>query len=276
MPPPPTGQVLGAPARAHLWPGLEEAARASGVTLTAQQLDRFDRYRDLLRHWNTRFNLTAVTEPEVIERRLFLDAVRLLPILDRLAPRFPDSERRSPRLVDIGSGAGLPGLPIAICRPELAITLVEATGKKVTFLDAVALELELPNVRSIHARAEALGREPAHRGAYDFATARAVAALPALLELSMPLLREGGVALFPKGLDIAGEVAAGRAAAPLVGAALIGDDILPGGETRLVAARKTAPTPSRFPRRAGIPQREPLGGRPPPERSATGPGGARR
>ena len=268
--------VIGVSAPPGAWPGLAEAARASGVALTSEQLDRFDRYRDLLRHWNTRFNLTAVVEPEAIERRLFLDAVRLLPALKRFAPLALDGASRTPRLVDMGSGAGFPGLPIAICRPDLAVTLVEATAKKVAFLDAAAVELDLENTRAIHARAEELGHEPAHRGSYDVATARAVASLPALLELSMPLLREGGSALFPKGLDLATELAAGQRAAPLVGSVLIADDVLPGGETRLIVARKTSATSRRFPRRAGIPSRQPLGGLPSSARSDSGPGGGRR
>lgn len=246
------------------------------MELTTDQLTRFDRYRDLLRDWATRFNLTSVTEPDAIEQRLFLDAIRMLPAIDRFASALIPAERRSLRLLDIGSGAGLPGLPIAICRPNLAVTLVEATGKKVAFLDAVASELDLPNVRAIHARAEELGREPAHRGAYDLATARAVASLPVLLELSMPVLGEGGVALFPKGLDLAEELAAAHRAAPVVGAALIADELLSGGETRLIVARKETPTPARFPRRAGIPAREPLGGPRPPARARSVPGGASR
>ncbi len=271
MPPTTMPRVIGTTVLSTPWPGLAVAARAAGVELGSGQLACFDRYRDLLLQWNDRFNLTAVTDPDAIEQRLFLDAVRLLPALDRFALTIVPSGGRSIRVVDIGAGAGFPGLPIAICRPDFTVTLVEATGKKVTFLDTVAAELDLPNVRAIHARAEEIGRESAHRGAYDLATARAVASLPALLELSMPLLRVGGVALFPKGQELSEELAGARRAAPLVGAALLADDPLPGGETCLIVARKEAVTPARYPRRSGIPAREPLGMFRPRQRAAADP-----
>lgn len=242
------------------WFGLRAAARADRIRLFDDVLARLARYRDLLVEWNRRFNLTAVTDPIGIERRLFLDSLRLLPEIDGLAGDGAPNGR--PRLVDIGSGAGFPGLPIAICRPALEVVLIEATGKKVGFLDAVIADLDLPNTRAVHARAEEIGREPAHRGAYDLATARAVAALPALVELALPLLRVGGHALFPKGLDLDGELAGGHGAAAIVGGEIVGDSLLPGGETRLIVVRKTVPTPARFPRRPGIPAKEPLA-RPP-------------
>ena len=270
-----TRRAATAVAGAGGWSGLDAAARLAGVELDADQRDRFRRYRDLLVEWNGRFNLTAIAAPAAIEQRLFLDAIRMLPALDRYAPAG-SGDGPAVRLVDIGSGAGFPGLPLAICRPDLSVTLVEATGKKVAFLDAATADLDLPNVRSIHARAEELGHEPAYRGAYDLATARAVASLPALLELTMPLLRPHGVALLPKGLDLGEELAAGQRAARVVGARLVADELLSGGETRLIVARKEESTPARFPRRAGIPAREPLGGPRPPRRSSPGQGGPSR
>ncbi|MGH2601581.1 MAG: 16S rRNA (guanine(527)-N(7))-methyltransferase RsmG, partial [Dehalococcoidia bacterium] len=206
-----------------------------------------------LLEWNARFNLTAITDPDEIERWLFLDSLLLVPIIDRLTADNPA------RLVDIGSGAGFPGVPLAIARPDLEITLVEATAKKVTFLDHLIAELDLPNVTAMHARAEDLGRHAAHRGAYDLATARAVASLPALIELTMPLLCLGGHALLPKGLDLDDELAAGQRAASPLGARIVSDEIAPGSSTRILVVTKEKPTPDRFPRRAGIPAREPLG-----------------
>ena len=255
------------------------AAAQAGAPLTPNQLAHFAAYRDLLLTWNTRINLTAIKSPTEVEHRLFLDALRLLPTLNTLlAPRSdpaPSTGAGNPdpapstgavrlpptayRLIDIGTGAGFPGLPLKLARPDLHLTLVEATGKKATFLTRVTAELGLTGVTVLHARAEDLGHDPAHRSVYDVATARAVAALPALLELCMPLLRQGGHALFPKGTDLADELAAGRRAAPIVGARILSADPLPNSDTRLVVAAKTAPTPPRYPRRAGIPARDPLG-----------------
>jgi 16S rRNA (guanine527-N7)-methyltransferase len=234
---------------------LGALAAAAGIVLDPVALARFDAYRDLLLAWNARFNLTAITDPAEIDRRLFLDALLMLPAVGAVAPVGPGPVH----LVDVGSGAGFPGLALKIARPDLEVTLIEATGKKTDFLRACIATLELAGATALHARAEEIGHDPNHRGRYDLATARGVAALPALLELCVPLLRPGGRALFPKGLNLAEEIAAGRRAAPLVGARLLAIDLLPGGQTTLIVAEKIGPTPARYPRRPGLPAREPLG-----------------
>jgi 16S rRNA (guanine527-N7)-methyltransferase len=252
-----SGVAAEAPPRQDMWPGLHDAALAIGVSLEPGTIERLARYRDILLDWNTRFNLTAIAEPEAVDRVLLLDAVRMLPSLDRATAATGIAH---PSLIDIGSGGGLPGVPIAICRPAIDVTMVEATGKKVRFLEAVIEELGLRNARAIAARAEELGRDPAERARYDLATARAVSSLPALVELVLPFLRVGGVGLFPKGLDIESEIASSPVALDAVGGTLAGDELLQGGTTRLVTIRKIRPTPERFPRRAGLPSRQPLGG----------------
>jgi 16S rRNA (guanine527-N7)-methyltransferase len=234
--------------------------------LDAVQRARFDAYRDLLLDWNRRFNLTAITEPAEVERRLFLDALRMVPAVD--AYRRPvgafvgtTTVTDTPvRLVDVGSGAGFPGLPLKIARPDLDVLLVEATGKKVAFLDRVIAELGLTGVSALHARAEAIGQDEAYRATFDLATARAVAALPALLELCLPLLRVGGRALLPKSATLGDELLMGRRAATALGGKLVGADLLPASETRLVVVDQIGPTPRRYPRRPGVPTKEPLGG----------------
>jgi 16S rRNA (guanine527-N7)-methyltransferase len=231
------------------------------VSLDAVAVDRFNRFRGLLLMWNERHNLTAIRDPEGVEQRLILDALALVPDLDRVVSALPESDTRRSRLVDIGSGAGFPGLALKIARPQLDVTLVDATAKKVSFLDAAINELDLSGARAIHARAEALGQDPGFRGQFGVATARAVAALPVLLEYCIPLLEVGGAALLPKGLRIEDELRAGRLAAPLLGAEIVSALVVPPGQTRLVIARKTRPTPSRYPRRIGLPSQEPLGGK---------------
>lgn len=238
------------------WPGLEIAAARLGVPLDETQIGHFSAYRDLLVARNARTNLTAIREPAEVERRLFFDALRMIPALDD-AVASSAAEGRA-RLVDVGSGAGFPGLALKIARPDLDVTLIEATGKKVAFLQEVVETLDLNGVVAVHGRAEELGHRPEHRGVYGVATARAVAALPALVELCVPFLRIGGHGLFPKGAAIGEEMRAAERAAPVVGARVLG--AVPMTEdSLLVRVRKTGPTPERYPRRAGLPAREPLG-----------------
>jgi 16S rRNA (guanine527-N7)-methyltransferase len=240
-----------------------DAAHDPATTALIASLDDVQRaqlatYRDLLLEWNQRFNLTAVTEPAQVERRLLLDALRMLPAVDEIV-----ATSEAPRLIDVGSGAGFPGMVLKIARPALDVTMVDATGKKVSFLTTAIEQLGLNGVTAIHARAEDLGQDPAYRERFDLATARAVASLPALLELCMPLVRVGGRALFPKSEGLEKESAQGRRAAPLVGAKVARVSPLPHAETErvtlLVVVDKMEPTPPRYPRRAGIPAREPLG-----------------
>lgn len=244
---------------------VADAARA-GVQLTSRQWERLAAYRDLLQSWNDRFNLTAIRDPEAVEQRLFLDALQMLPAIER---RLGD-QTAAPAVVDVGTGAGLPGLVLAIARPEWRLTLIEATGKKVRFLEQVIADLALTGVEPLHARAEDLAHDPAFRASFDVAVARAVASLPALLELCGPFLRLGGFACFPKSLAIDEELDVARRVAPLVGMKVEGDEILRDSSTRLVTASKVADTPSRYPRRPGVPAREPLHGAVPARVAARG------
>src|SRR5262249_975109 len=142
---------------------------------------------------------------------------------------------------------------------EIEVTLIDATAKKVSFLDAVMAELQLPAVHAIHGRAEDLGQDRDYRSQFDVATARAVASLPVLLEYVVPFLTVGGTALLPKGLTIEDELRQGKRAAAKLGARVVSADRLPDTSTRLVVAEKQSPTPALYPRRTGIPSRTPLG-----------------
>jgi 16S rRNA (guanine527-N7)-methyltransferase len=183
----------------------------------------------------------------------------MIPTLDGVVASKAERTEKVLRLVDVGSGAGLPGLALKIVRPEIDVTLVDATAKKVTFLDAVITELNLPAVRAVHGRAEDLGQDPVYRGRFDVATARAVASLPVLLEYVVPLLAVGGVALLPKGLALEDELRQGQRAATKLGARIVASDRLPETATRLVVVAKQSPTPAQYPRRTGLPSRTPLG-----------------
>jgi 16S rRNA (guanine527-N7)-methyltransferase len=232
---------------------------ASPIPLDSLALARLARFRDLLLEWNARFNLTAIADPAAVERVLILDALRMAP---HVAAAALATGRPSPRLVDIGTGGGFPGVPLAIALPHVRVALVDATAKKVGYLQTVAADLRLGNVTAHQGRAEELGHDPAWRGRFDLATARAVASLSALMELVGPLLRVGGVAFFPKGPRLPEEQTDGAYAASQVGARIREVVQLPHDPaeqvTNLVMVDKIATTPARYPRRTGLPGKEPL------------------
>jgi 16S rRNA (guanine527-N7)-methyltransferase len=241
----------------------ERLIAASPVALSDAQRRQLARFRDLLLGWNERVNLTAITDPDSVEQLLFLDALRMVPAIRESLGEITIAAQR-PQLIDIGAGAGFPGLPLAIAMPEIDVTLLDATAKKVNFIREVITNLGLANATPLHGRSEEIGHDRAYRERFDFATARAVAALPTLAELAIPLLHAGGRAFFPKSADIDDELAEGERAAALLGAQIRATPLLLHNRnekmTRLVIMDKIGVrTPSQFPRRAGIPAREPLG-----------------
>jgi len=234
-------------------------ARKLGVELTAGQLAAFDTYRRELQDWNTRVNLTAVTDDTGIQIRHFLDSLSCL-----LAFRLSEAcrPRADMRLIDVGAGAGFPGVPLKIVCPGLRLTLLEATGKKVRFLEYLCDQLDLDGVTVHHGRAEELGQDPVHREQYDWAMARAVAEMSILAEYLLPLVRVGGVCLAQKGENAPAEVRAAERALTLLGgqlARLLPVELHGLAETRyLVLTEKVAPTPARYPRRPGVPAKRPI------------------
>lgn len=238
------------------WPGLATAAANIGVPLTPEIQDQLAVYLRLLIERSAQFNLTAIREPLAMERRLFLDAIAMVPALDRARTGLIGS---TARLIDIGSGAGFPGLVLKIVRPELGVTLVDATGKKVRFLLEVIQATALEEIHAIHGRAEELARRPEYRERFNLATARAVASLPVLLELTTPFLDVGGKALLPKGLDLSTEVGPGKHAAKLLGCRIDSTALLPTRDSRLVVVEKRTLTPGKYPRPTGVPNQTPLG-----------------
>ncbi|MFT4036615.1 MAG: 16S rRNA (guanine(527)-N(7))-methyltransferase RsmG [Thermomicrobiales bacterium] len=239
------------------WPGLAAAAAARGVLVGTDALAQLITYRDLLAERSLQFNLTAIRDPEGIERRLMLDALSMIPALDAW---LPAAEGRSPRAIDVGSGAGFPGLVLKIARPDLDVVLIDATGKKVRFLQEVIEATGLRGISAVHGRAEELARDPSYRERFHLTTARAVASLPVLLELTTPFLDVGGVGLFPKSLDLDAELKHSAHAARVLGCRFASSVLMPGEESRLVIVEKTTLTPRAYPRATGIPSQTPLGG----------------
>ncbi len=235
---------------------VTRGARQLGVPLRSEHIEAFEQYYRLLVEWNEKFNLTAITDYEGAQVRHFLDSLSCL-----LAVK-PDAPLSGARVIDVGTGAGFPGLPLKIFRPGIRLTLVEATAKKVRFLEHVVAQLHLEGVTVVHARAEELGQEPEHRERYDWALARAVADLPILAEFLLPFVRIGGRALAQKGEDAAAEVHRATYAIHQLGGhvrQLVPVELHGLAETRyLVLLDKVAATPARYPRRAGMPAKRPL------------------
>lgn len=228
---------------------IDEVRFRELLALTPAQLGQLNQYVDLLMTASAAFNLTAIRDRDGVESNLVggsLEIARLLP--DDVSS-----------LIDVGTGGGIPGMVIAIARPEIQVCLLDATTKKVRFLEETASELGLTNVTALQGRAEELGQDPAHREQYDAGTARAVARLASLVELVLPFVRTGGSAIFPKGTGVPEELDEARPAIGFVGGAspqLVHSAL---DDTRYIIMEKRTPTPERFPRRNGIPGKRPLG-----------------
>ncbi len=233
---------------------LDFAARARvfGVEPSAAQLRAFETYYAELVAWNARVNLTAITTRDDVYLKHFLDSLSLVPILRARAPQS---------LIDVGSGAGFPGLPLKIVFPELRVALLEATGKKATFLQHIIQTLALRDTIVIHARAEDRARVATHREQYAVAVARAVAELATLVEYALPFVVVGGTFVAQKGVRVEEEIARAAGALKELGGRVseIVPVYLPALEPRhLVIVEKITPTPDRYPRRAGMPEKKPL------------------
>lgn len=175
----------------------EAVKTIAGISLDPVQLRAFETYSELLLEWNRRFNLTAITDLTEIQTKHFLDSLSCLKAMSLSAEM---------RIIDVGSGAGFPGMPLKIAFPEIQLTLVEANGKKAEFCRFLAKELRLGEVTILNARAEEVGRDPLQRETYDWALARAVASLPILVEYLLPLVKLGGHVLAQKGENGPAEV----------------------------------------------------------------------
>ena len=239
---------------------LSEGARRLGIELTAEQLAAFQTYYEELITWNEKFNLTAITDYDQVQIKHFLDSLTCL-LADEGLTRVI-CQQPGIRAIDVGAGAGFPGLPLKIVCPGLRLTLLEATGKKVDFLEHIVGRLGLAGVEVIKGRAEELGRDAAHRERYDLALARAVAALPVLVEYALPFCKPGGLFVAQKGGEGDAEARAAEGAIVALGGVLrriVHLELPHLAEPRsLVVIEKIAPTPEKYPRRPGIPSKRPL------------------
>ena len=232
---------------------IKSAETLFGVKLSEKQQEQFRTYEALLLDWNSKINLTAVRDSEGIRIKHFLDSLSCVPVLG-------DMNGRS--LIDIGTGAGFPGIPLRIFYPELKLTLVDSVGKKADFCQLAVNTLHLKDVKVLKDRSEELGADKAHRERYDAAAARAVAGLPVLCEYLLPLVKTGGQMLAMKGETAPEETRTAAAAIQKLGGGepALSEVHLPGveGQRFLVSIPKISHTPPGYPRRTGLPLKKPI------------------
>jgi 16S rRNA (guanine527-N7)-methyltransferase len=232
---------------------LAAAAAESGINLSPAQIGAFVTYNELLLAWNEKVNLTAITAPQ---------EVAVKHVIDSLASYDEKYFPAACAVVDVGTGAGFPGLPLKIFRPDIRLTLLDSLNKRLIFLQEVVERLALRDVALVHARAEEAGRRQSHRERYQVAVSRAVARLNVLAELCMPFVAVGGHFVALKGAQYREEIDEAATAVTALGGRVdaVRSVRLPGldDSRAVIFVRKTAPTPSAYPRRPGIPEKKPL------------------
>ena len=232
---------------------LTNAFTSEGFSLTEPQLQQFVIYYDTLITWNQKMNLTAIEEPVEVAYKHFVDSACLLRVV-------PDLKQKS--MIDVGTGAGFPGVPLKIMEPALDLTLFDSLNKRIIFLQELCQKLQLKNVKSVHGRAEEFGIKPEYRQQYDMATARAVARMPVLLEICLPFVKKGGIFIALKGPELENEIKESSNALKELGGKLVDVQqfiLADGAYTRnLAVIEKIKDTPKKYPRKAGTPQKKPL------------------
>lgn len=244
--------------RSDLDPILTSGALEMEIPLSGESIHAFKTYAVLLKEWNEKMNLTGIIDDSGIALRHFIDSLTLIPHLKRELQR---TEKESLDVIDVGTGAGFPGIPLKVVMPSLQIILLDSLTKRIKFLETVCGELKLEGIDAVHLRAEDAGRSKSHREKYDVATARAVAPLNVLCEYCLPLVRVGGIFLSMKG-NIDTEAQDAEKAVITLGGTIESEFhfTLPGSDMNrtIIVIRKVRPTPAKFPRKAGKPEKEPI------------------
>ncbi len=231
---------------------LKNSLTELGFSITDKQLFHFSEYRRLLLEWNEKINLTAITSQEEIVLKHFADSLTVLSVI----------ENENSSLIDVGTGAGFPSMPLKIMRPSLKLTLLDSVNKKLNFLRELTEKLELSEVSFFHGRAEDAAQEVAHRQAYDFAVSRAVSQLNVLSEYCLPLVKLGGKFVSMKGADANAEIADAKKAIKTLGGEI--SDVkqvkIPFTDIThsLIVINKIKETPTIYPRKAGKPLKSPI------------------
>jgi len=223
------------------------------INLTDIQIQAFNQYSEELIKWNQKMNLTAISTSAEIEVKHFIDSLTCLSAMNTSKPI---------RVIDIGTGAGFPGIPLKIVNPAIKLTLAESVRKKAEFCQHMVTILALPQTIIITNRAEIIGQDPNYRETYDYALSRAVANLPILVEYLLPMVKVGGRVIAQKGINIKDELNAAKNAIGILGGELETSINLQlpyvSDGRQLIIIRKVHPTPLKYPRRPGIPSKKPL------------------
>lgn len=219
--------------------------------LTREMLQQFENYTKLLLEWNEKINLTAITEEDDIILKHFVDSLTILEYVEQ-----------GKTLVDVGTGAGFPGVPLKIARKDVKVTLVDSLNKRIKFLDDVIAQIKLEDIQTLHFRAEEFGQNKKYRESFNIATSRAVANLSTLVEYLLPLVKVGGICICMKGSEIKEELENSKKAIEILGGKIENqiEFVLPESDIKrnIIIIRKIKATPGKYPRKAGTPAKEPL------------------
>jgi len=230
---------------------LKEISKEINIELSEGQLAQFKKYMDLLLEWNEKINLTAITEEDEVVLKHFVDSMTVLKYIDEGAS-----------IVDVGTGAGFPGIPVSIAKDDVNVTLVDSLNKRINFLQEVISEINLTNIKAIHSRAEDFGQNKEHREKYDISVSRAVANLSVLVEYLLPLVKVGGKCICMKGSEVEEEITNAKFAIKELGGKIevVEEFYLPGTDIKrnIIVIRKEKETPKKYPRKSGTPSKQPL------------------
>lgn len=226
-------------------------AKEIDIEFNEEQIEKFYKYMQLLLEWNEKINLTAITDPKEIILKHFIDSLTILKYI-----------KKGAKVIDVGTGAGFPGIPLKILRDDINLTLLDSLNKRINFLKLVIDELKLKNVDTIHGRAEKIGKNKRYRESFDISFSRAVANLSTLSEYLIPLVKIGGISISMKGSEIKEEIEKSKKAITLLGGNINKIDFfeLPQSDIKrnLIIIEKEKSTPAKFPRKPGLPSKEPI------------------
>ncbi len=230
---------------------LKAQANKIDIKLKENELEKFYSYMKSLIEWNKKINLTAITEPEDIIRKHFIDSLTINKYIDE-----------NMKVIDVGTGAGFPGVPLKILRDDLDITLLDSLNKRLIFLDEVIKKNDLKNIKTIHYRVEDVGKSKNYREMFDIAVSRAVAPLNVLVEYLLPLVKINGKCICMKGSNVEEEINIAKSAIAILGGKIdiISEFSLPNSDMKrnIIIIRKVKDTPNKYPRKPGIPSKEPI------------------
>ena len=232
---------------------LEDGCQAFGVTLTDKQIEQFEKYYELLVEWNKVMNLTGITEFDEVMQKHFVDSVA--------AAKYAEMEKVN-RLIDVGTGAGFPGIPLKIVYPHIQVTLLDSLNKRIKFLEEVVDNLGLTGIETVHGRAEDAAKKAEYREQFDLSVSRAVANLASLTEYCLSFVKVGGKFVSYKSVSVDEEITQSKKAVYVLGGEIgkVEKFNLPESdmERALVIIEKKRSTPKKYPRKAGMPTKEPL------------------